>query len=126
MSDIKIIVVHNNTKVLDLIEKTLNDAGFADIDTASDANSAISMMADKDYDLVMSSYNMEYISGLYFLKMIREHDGLKHIKFIMMFVDMNRDLFVGAIDAGADAYIHMPYDPVRLKKSIDNIFDTVP
>jgi DNA-binding NtrC family response regulator len=69
---------------------------------------------------------MEYISGLYFLKMIREHDGLKHIKFMMMFVDMNRDLFVGAIDAGADAYIHMPYDPVRLKKSIDNIFDTVP
>ena len=126
MSDIKILVVHNNTKVSDIIEKALNDAGFADIDTSSDANSAISMMADKDYDLVMSNYNMEYISGLYFLKMIREDDRLKHIKFMMMFVDMNRDLFVGALDAGADAYIHMPYDPVRLKKSIDNIFNMVP
>ena len=126
MPDIKILVVHNNTKVSDIIEKALNDAGFADIDTSSDANSAISMMADKDYDLVMSNYNMEYISGLYFLKMIREDDRLKHIKFMMMFVDMNRDLFVGALDAGADAYIHMPYDPVRLKKSIDNIFNMVP
>ena len=126
MSDIKILVVHNNTKVSDLIKKALNDAGFSDIDTSIDANSGISMMADKNYDLVMSNYNMEYISGLYFLKMIREDDRLKHIKFMMMFVDMNRDLFVGAIDAGADAYIHMPYDPVRLKKSIDNIFDAVP
>ena len=126
MLDIKIIVVHDNTKVLDLIEKTLNDAGFADIDTAIDANSAISMMADKNYDLIMSSYNMEYISGLYFLKMIREHDSLKHIKFMMMFVDMDRNLFVGALEAGADAYIHMPYDPVRLKKAIDKIFNMVP
>ena len=125
MSDIKILVVHKNTKVADLIEKALNDAGFADIDTSSDAGNALYKMRAERYDLVMMDC-IEYLAGLNFLKLVREDVDLKDIKCMMMFVDMDRNLFVGALEAGADAYIHMPYDPVRLKKAIDKIFNTVP
>jgi DNA-binding response OmpR family regulator len=121
MSDIKILVVHKNTKVADLIEKALNDAGFADIDTSSDAGNALDKMRAERYDLVMMDC-IEYLAGLNFLKIVREDVDLKDIKCMMMFVDMDRNLFVGALEAGADAYIHMPYDPVRLKKAIDKIF----
>ena len=121
MSDIKILVVHKNTKVADLIEKALNDAGFADIDTSSDAGNALDKMRAERYDLVMMDC-IEYLAGLNFLKIVREDVDLKDIKCMMMFVDMDRNLFVGALQAGADAYIHMPYDPVRLKKAIDKIF----
>jgi len=121
MSDIKILVVHKNTKVADLIEKALNDAGFADIDTSSDAGNTLDKMRAERYDLVMMDC-IEYLAGLNFLKIVREDVDLKDIKCMMMFVDMDRNLFVGALEAGADAYIHMPYDPVRLKKAIDKIF----
>ena len=125
MGSIKILVVHKNTKVSDLIEKALNDAGFADIDTSSDAGNALYKMRAERYDLVMMDC-IEYLAGLNFLKLVREDVDLKDIKCMMMFVDMDRNLFVGALEAGADAYIHMPYDPVRLKKAIDKIFNTVP
>ena len=121
MGSIKILVVHKNTKVSDLIEKALNDAGFADIDTSSDAGNALYKMRAERYDLVMMDC-IEYLAGLNFLKLVREDVDLKDIKCMMMFVDMDRNLFVGALEAGADAYIHMPYDPVRLKKAIDKIF----
>lgn len=125
VTDIKILVVHKNTKVSDLIEKALNDAGFADIDTSSDAGNALDKMHAERYDLVMMDC-VEYLAGLNFLKIVREDVDLKDIKCMMMFVDMDRNLFVGALEAGADAYIHMPYDPVRLKKAIDKIFNKVP
>ena len=117
--------MHKNTKVSDLIEKALNDAGFADIDTSSDAGNALYKMRAERYDLVMMDC-IEYLAGLNFLKIVREDVDLKDIKCMMMFVDMDRNLFVGALEAGADAYIHMPYDPVRLKKAIDKIFNMVP
>jgi two-component system chemotaxis response regulator CheY len=117
-----IIVVHNNQNILEIIKTALNDAGYDNVVLSLNVNDAFSKMKETNFDLVMANYNMEYISGLYFLKMIRGDDKFKTIKFIMMFVDLNRDLFMNSIEEGADAFIHKPYDSERLKKVIDSIF----
>ena len=59
----KILVVDDYATMVRIIEKLLQQIGFSDIDTASNGQEALEKIEVSDYDLVISDWNMEPMTG---------------------------------------------------------------
>ncbi len=111
----KILTVDDAPDMLLSIRVSIQKLGH-DVDTANDGLEAWNMLEKKDYDVVVSDWNMPYISGLELVKKIREVD-FEHYTYIILCTgnDAQGDL-VKAIDGGADDYVskYSGHDQLRV------------
>ena len=69
--DINILIVDDYKTMLRVIRNMLGQLGFKNVDEASDGQKALELMKQKKYNLILSDWNMEPMSGLDFLKAVR-------------------------------------------------------
>ena len=105
-----------------IIRNLLKQLGFANVDEASDGTSALSMMREKDYGLIISDWNMEPMTGYELLREVRADDRLSRTPFIMVTAESKTDNVIAAKKAGVNNYIVKPFNAATLKSKIDAIF----
>lgn len=93
----------------------LQDEGYR-VDEADDARSAMRMIENTTYDLVITDYKMQEIDGMQLLKMINDFDPL--LKVIMVTGYSSIEDAVKAIHLGAIDYIAKPVNPAKLKEIV--------
>ncbi|MCG8470958.1 MAG: sigma-54 dependent transcriptional regulator [Desulfobacterales bacterium] len=117
----RILIVDDETDMLRLLKRSLEPELGCDVETASSAEEALLIMADTDFDLVLSDMKMPGMGGAELLKHIREMK--KGISVIMMTAYGSIDSAVEAIRAGAYDFIAKPFDHdtlvFRLKKALE-------
>jgi two-component system chemotaxis response regulator CheY len=59
----KVLVVDDYKTMIRIIRNLLKQLGFANVDEASDGSSALSLMRQNEYGLVISDWNMEPMTG---------------------------------------------------------------
>lgn len=121
----KILTVDDAPDMLLSIRASIQKLGH-DVDTANDGLEAWNMLEKKDYDVVVSDWNMPYIDGLELVKKIREADFDSYTYIILCTGnDADGDL-VKAIDGGADDYVskYSGHDQLRVRlQSAQRIVD---
>jgi two-component system, chemotaxis family, chemotaxis protein CheY len=117
-----VLVVDDYKTMIRIIRNLLKQLGFANVDEASDGTSALSMMREKDYGLVISDWNMEPMTGYELLREVRADDHLSRTPFIMVTAESKTDNVIAAKKAGVNNYIVKPFNAATLKSKIDAIF----
>jgi len=117
-----VLVVDDYKTMIRIIRNLLKQLGFANVDEASDGTSALSMMRQKDYGLVISDWNMEPMTGYELLREVRADDRLSRTPFIMVTAESKTDNVIAAKKAGVNNYIVKPFNAATLKSKIDAIF----
>jgi len=69
--DRKILLVEDQSFILNVIHELLVSAGFKHVDKSSSAEAAIELMQKSKYDLIITDIEMEKINGIELLKLIR-------------------------------------------------------
>lgn len=115
----KVLIVDDYKTMLRVIRNLLNQIGFRDIDEASDGQMALNVMAEKKYDLIISDWNMEPMTGLDFLKKVRA-DG-NQVPFIMITAESKTENVIAAKSAGVNNYIVKPFNADTLKSKIVSV-----
>jgi two-component system, chemotaxis family, chemotaxis protein CheY len=115
-----ILVVEDHNATALILRTLLTRLGFTDIDQASDGLAAVAKIREKTYDLVISDWNMEPLSGYGLLRKIRI-DGAK-IRFIMVTSDVTTANVTAANKAGASGFIVKPFSADKLKAEIEQAF----
>jgi two-component system chemotaxis response regulator CheY len=118
----KVLVVDDYKTMIRIIRNLLKQLGFANVDEASDGSSALNMMRQNDYGLVISDWNMEPMTGYELLREMRADDRLSHTPFIMVTAESKTDNVIAAKKAGVNNYIVKPFNAATLKAKIDAIF----
>jgi len=86
---------------------------------AEDVDSALSLLVEQDFDVVLLDYSMPRKSGLEFLKEIQENDIEKHSAIIMMSTSEQEELALHCLQAGAhDFIIKSDITGYRLRRAI--------
>jgi len=116
----KILVIDDYDGMRKLIRTMLRQAGITDVEEAEDGVTALKMLNSKQYDLILSDWNMQPITGLQLLRTVRETDGLKSMPFIM--VTGTPDAAEEAEKSGADACIQKPLSAAMLKHAMRRAF----
>jgi len=117
-----VLVVDDYKTMIRIIRNLLKQLGFANVDEASNGTSALNMMREKDYGLVISDWNMEPMTGYELLREVRADDHLSRTPFIMVTAESKTDNIIAAKKAGVNNYIVKPFNVATLKSKIDAIF----
>lgn len=120
--EMPILIVDDYKTMLRIIGSLLKQLGFYNIDEATDGDMALTKLQKKRYDLVISDWNMQPVSGLDLLRNVRERDKLKKIPFIMVTAESKTENVVAAREAGVDNYIIKPFTAATLKSKLATIF----
>lgn len=113
----KILVVEDEPKTLSTLCKGLEESGFS-VDTCKDGSSAIQMVLDKNYSVVVSDILMPETNGFEFCKTIREN-GIQVPVIFLTALGMIEDKLKG-FEIGADDYLVKPFDFKELIARIHN------
>ncbi len=108
---IKILFVDDEPGVLELAKIFLEKIdNRLQVEPASSAEDALKLSAKKDFDIIVSDYQMPDIDGLQFLKIVRKERG-SDIPF-MVFTGKGREaVAMKALNLGADRYLRKGGDP---------------
>ncbi len=103
------LYVDDEPNLLKIAKIYLEKGGEFRIDTAQSVNEAFLMMDKKNYDAIISDYQMPLKDGIVFLSEIRGAGNT--IPFILFTGRGREDVVIQAINNGADFYIQKGGDP---------------
>ncbi|AGH98757.1 response regulator [Micavibrio aeruginosavorus] len=116
-AQMQVLIVDDYKTMLRVIRNLLAQIGFKNVDEATDGTMALDMMKHKNYDLVISDWNMEPMTGLELLKTVRAN-GNDKLPFIMVTAESKIENVVAARQAGVNNYIVKPFSAEILKSKI--------
>lgn len=108
LSDLKILIVDDNASARTLIRSNLERRGCQYVSEASDGIEAIDQMKESFPDLIVLDLAMPRMGGIAVCEWVRERR--QDVPIIVLSAVEQEDLIIEALDAGADDYVHKPYD----------------
>lgn len=116
----KILVVDDDRNVLIVSVALLKEYGYT-VYTSDNPLTAIEMLKDTEFDLVLSDIKMPEMSGVELLSRIREFDP--EIPVILMTGFAELDMAINAVKQGAFDFITKPYQFEYLTYSVKRALD---
>ncbi len=116
-----VLIVDDYATMLRIVKNLLKQIGFENVDEASDGGAALQMMKRKKYGLVISDWNMAPVTGIDFLRNVRQDADLKGTPFIMVTAESKTENVVEAKNAGVSNYIVKPFSSEILKGKITSV-----
>jgi len=116
-----ILIVDDYKTMLKIIRNLLKQLGFTNVEEATDGSEALGKLRDGEFDLVISDWNMEPMTGLQLLKEVRADDRLRAVPFIIITAESKIENVVAAKEAGVSNYIVNPFNAATLKAKLTSV-----
>ncbi len=99
---IRVLHVDDEVSLLKVAKQILELQGLFQVDSAGSVEEAFEKMKQKDYDVIVSDYQMPIKDGLQFLKELKENAN--NIPFILFTGKGREEVAIEALNLGADRY----------------------
>ena len=119
----RILVVDDSKTMTAIVFRILKDANYAKIDCVHDVGSALAALRQKEYDLVITDWQMEPISGIELTKLIRTDPRLSKVRVILI-TGLHGKEDEAWLD-GADGYLTKPFEPQELTQTVEDVLSAV-
>lgn len=110
MADL-VLIVDDDKAVQTMLYKVIRSNGL-DAETASSGETALEMVREKTYDLILLDVNMHGMDGFEVVQQLRSR-GIKTPIIIVSGRQEDYDTLYG-LDIGADDYVTKPFNPIVL------------
>lgn len=121
--DIKILVVDDFPTMRKIVKSVLKQLGLSNITEAEDGAEALGILkSDNTFEFVVSDWNMPNMTGIELLKAVRAEAALKHLPFLMITAEAEKDNIVEAVRSGVSSYIVKPFNAATMKEKLEKIF----
>jgi putative two-component system response regulator len=109
----EVLVVDDEPVARQLTARTLKQAGF-EVTTAQDGREALDILAQGKHRLVVADWRMPRMDGGELCRAIRSGPFFHYIYCIILTCQTEPGETIQGLDAGADDYIHKPFNPAEL------------
>lgn len=116
-----ILIVDDYKTMLRIIRNLLKQLGFTNVDEAMDGGEALTKLRSAEFELVISDWNMDPMTGLQLLKEVRADNNLKKTPFIMITAESKTENVVAAKEAGVNNYIVKPFNAATLRTKLSSV-----
>ncbi len=113
-----ILIVDDIEAMLRVLRNLLKELKFRNIEQAAEGGEALAKLRAGDFSLVISDWQMEPLDGIDLVREIRADDSLKHLPFVLVTAETQKDRLAAAAEAGVDTTIIKPLTAESLKKSL--------
>jgi two-component system chemotaxis response regulator CheY len=116
-----VLVVDDYKSMIRIVRGLLNQLGFTNVDEASDGVTALKMIREKSYGLVLSDWNMQPMTGLQLLQKVRAETSTRAVPFVMVTAEAKAENVVAARQAGVNNYVIKPFTLAVLKQKLTTV-----
>jgi len=117
-----ILVVDDAPNTLEILQRNLQSEGYT-VFTAQDVVTAVHILDETPFDLVITDFKMPKLSGLDLLRHVRENFKDTEVMMITGYPTVGGA--VGAVKAGAAEYLAKPFTDEELLNSVQNTLEKV-
>lgn len=109
----RVLIVDDDPISLEIIAEDLREYGYQ-VTTATNGREAFELIRTGQFRLVVSDWQMPYMSGLELCQEIRKRNWCGYIYFILLTSNSGTQNVVCGLDAGADDFVTKPFQPQEL------------
>jgi two-component system cell cycle sensor histidine kinase/response regulator CckA len=122
-SETRVLVVNDNPDQLELVSFLLKQSGY-DVFTAEDGKEGVDMALQEHPDLIVSDVSMPRMDGIEMCRVIRANSKLLTTPILLVSA-LRRDSqsISQGLEVGADDYLELPYDPIRLIAKVKRLIE---
>ena len=113
----RMLVVDDNEQNRDVLARRLRKQGH-DVAMADSGGSALSMLVQEDFDVVLLDIMMPEMDGYEVLALMKSDTLLRRIPVIMISALDEMESIVRCIEMGAEDYLAKPFNPVLLRARV--------
>lgn len=115
------LVAGDRPGTVQTIAVALEALGVGTIDYGRNGAAALAMLRERPYNLVISDWSMEPVSGLQLLKFLRADPRFAEVRFIMMTTKPDPSARRIAIEAGANGCLTDTVSPAELERELEDM-----
>lgn len=119
--NLNILIVDDQQSIRDLTRHCLKQIGINQVSVAKSGEQALEVLGKTKFDLIISDWNMDGISGLELLTKIRGNPVIKSLPFIMATGQKDKAQVIAAKEAGVNNYIVKPFSTADLRKRVEAV-----
>ncbi len=116
----KVLVVDDEAHILHVVSLKLRNAGY-EVLTAMDGEEALEIISAEKPDLIITDYQMPFVSGLEVCKRVRSCGGADSIPTIMLTARGFDIEPQEMIDAGIAVVLAKPFSPREVIEKVDEL-----
>ena len=120
-----VLVIDDYKTMIRIVRNLMDQLGFTNVDEAADGATALNMIRNKDYGLVLSDWNMQPMTGFDLLKAVRADERTKTLPFVMVTAEAKTENVIAARQAGCNNYIIKPFTLAVLKQKLTNVLGEI-
>jgi two-component system chemotaxis response regulator CheY len=120
----RVLIVDDYNTMLRIMRNLLRQLDVNNVEEANNGDDALRMLNRERFDLVISDWNMQPMTGLELLRQVRTTEKLKRIPFIMVTAESKTENVIAAKQAGVSNYIVKPFNAETLRTKIASAFAT--
>jgi DNA-binding response OmpR family regulator len=116
----KILIIDDEQDILRIVTYSLGKWGY-EVITATNGQEGLDKIASENPDLILLDAGMPVMTGFEMLEKLRSNPDWKNIPVIMLtahsdYRDIDKARMYGIVE-----YITKPFDPIELRKRIENV-----
>jgi DNA-binding response OmpR family regulator len=123
MSEKTILVVDDESHILNVVSLKLRNAGFRVI-TAADGQEALDLAAQERPDLLITDYHMPHLSGLELCRRMRQNESTSRIPAIMLTARGYQLEPKDTEQSGIRRMLSKPFSPRNLLATVNEVLGT--
>lgn len=121
--DLKVLVVDDSMTARNHVSRVLSNLGITNIDTANNGVEAVHALADKEYDLVVTDFNMPEMDGQQLVEYIRSEMGNSYVPILMVTSEEDESRLGNVQQAGVSAICDKPFEPQSVREVLYRVLN---
>ncbi|MDP1823040.1 MAG: response regulator [Archangium sp.] len=121
----KLLIAEDDPQERLLLRTLMQGLGVARIDEAPDGRSALELLANHPYDLVLADWNMPFLTGIQLANILRENAVGKQVPVLLISGEISARRTVEALKAGVIGLVAKPFLNAALCQKVLRILASV-
>ena len=117
----RVLTVDDSATMRRIIKNQLKQSGVEDVDEASNGREALMLLDRRQYDLLITDWNMPEMCGLDLVMEVRRTEAIKSIPILMITTVSAKEDIVNALKAGVSNYVVKPFDAATLQAKVTQL-----
>jgi len=124
--DMKILVVDDFPTMRRIVKTLFRQNGFSDFMEAEDGREGYEILKkNPQIEFIVSDWNMPNMTGIEFLKAVRADPNFKHLPFLMITAEAEKENIIEAVKSGVSNYVVKPFTGQTLAEKLAKIFQNM-
>ncbi len=114
-AQVAILIVDDSSTMRRILKLTLGRCGYTNVDEADNGLNALKKVADKQYNCVITDWNMPEMDGLALVQNLRKLPNYQKVPIMMVTTEGGKQEVMEALANGVNSYIVKPFTEDTLK-----------